>query len=103
MKTIETLFETLLVKESKPRTPISKLKAGLRRELTNSVYKFKIMYNRVFYGKTNSFPKFISRDQWLHTAEQVWNEEEMEGKVSIDPHTNKKIKLKLLDPIKANQ
>ncbi len=103
MKTVETLFDTVLVKETKRRTPLQKLKAELRRELIASVYKYKIMYNRVFYGKTNSFPRGIDRSEWIHTAETVWNEEEMEGKVSVDPHTKKRVKLKLLDVIKANQ
>lgn len=103
MKTIETLFDTVLVKETKKLSPLQKLKAALRRELLNSIYKFKIMYNRVYYRKTNSFPRDIDRDVWIHTAEQVWNEEEMEGKISIDAFTKKRVKLKLLDSKKANQ
>lgn len=103
MKTIETLFDTVIIKERKSWSPLQKLKAALRRELINSLYKFKIMYNRVFYGKTNSFPRGISREQWLHTAEIVWNEEEMEGKISVDPMSKKRGKLKLLDVTKANQ
>jgi hypothetical protein len=103
MKTIQTLFDTESVKEKPFKSPSSKLRTALLSDLRESIYKFKIRYNRVFYGKIKTFPKDISKEDWLRIAEQIWVEKGMEGKISTDPYTHKKIKLKLLDPIKANQ
>jgi hypothetical protein len=102
MKTIQTLFDTEILKEEKELTPIQKLIKALRKDLSDSIYKYKIKYNRVYYGKVENFPAGITKDVWLEQAELVWNLRKKEGAESKDSFTGKKVKLKLLDIKKAN-
>lgn len=69
---VTTLFDEVEVKDKLPRTPIAKLRSALLKDLNESIYKFKIRYNRVFYEKVANFPKGITRDSWLELADKIW-------------------------------
>lgn len=68
---------------------IRMLKNELRKQLRSDSYIYRIIYNRVYYGKVTKFQKHIDKDLWLKTAGEIWD---------VSDYGNDR----LLDVLKAN-
>jgi hypothetical protein len=75
MKTIETLFDTAVVKEKRQRHPVSILQTKLK-QLANKdgMYHYKIVFNRVWFNKVKHFHKGLDKTVWVETARRIADE-----------------------------
>ena len=92
MQVATNLFgEEIMLKIKRERSAKTKVKTGLNALIKKEgFYHFKIIFNRVYYGKVKHMPSSITKEEWLEVAMQA--------------HADSKYwQLPLIDKKKANQ